>query len=169
MAAPGPPGPDADARLAALGAELADAVATALPQWAADAVAGVLDAWRASGAAGSAGVETAVVVARARRAAELAAPGIGDELRTVLGADVDRQRTTPLAVVRAAVAVPTAVLAEAGVPPVVRDRFAEARFPDDPYGLTPASLASRSREVGALALAWGAAKAAAHRARHRPA
>lgn len=169
MAASGPPGPDADARLAALGAELADAVARALPQWAAAAVAAILDAWRASGAAGSSGVDTALVAARARRAAEQAAPGIAHELRTVLGADVDRQRTTPLAVVRAAVAVPTAVLAEAGVPPVVRDRFAEARFPDDPYGLTPASLASVSADVGELALAWGAAKAVAHRARHRPA
>ncbi|MDE3086628.1 MAG: hypothetical protein KGJ77_07660 [Acidobacteriota bacterium] len=168
MAAPGPPGPDADTRLAALGAELADAVARALPQWAADAVAGVLGAWRASGAAGSAGVETAVVVDRVRRAAAEAAAGIGDELRAALAADVDRQRTTPLAVVRGAVAVPTAALAEAGVPPVVRDRFAEARFPEDPYGLTPASLASLSAEVGELALAWGAAKAAAHRARHRP-
>jgi hypothetical protein len=165
VTAPGPPDLDPDARLAALGARLADAVEQALPEWAASAVAGVLDAWRDSGAAGSADVDA--VVARVRRAGAEAAPGIGDELRAVLGAEVDRQSTTPLTVVRAAVAVPTAVLAETGVPAVVRDRFAEERFPDDPYALTPASLAALSAEVGELALAWGAAKAAAHRARHR--
>jgi hypothetical protein len=161
------PDPGADARLAALGAELAGAVEEALPGWVAGAVAGVLEAWQASGAAGSAGADTARVVARARAAGEGAAAGIGDELRALLGADVDHQPTTPLAVVRAAVAVPTAVLAEAGVPPVDRDRFAEERFPDDPYDLTPASLGALSPAVGELALAWGAAKAAAHRARHR--
>ena len=47
----------------------------------------------------------------------------------------------------------------AGVPPVVRDEFQMRRFPDDEYGLTPASLARPRRQVGDLALAWGAAKA----------
>ena len=40
------------------------------------------------------------------------------------------------------------------------------RFPDDRYGLTPASLAVLGDEVGDLALAWGATKALAHRRRH---
>ena len=155
-------GPGADERLAALGAELAGAVEAALPPWVERAVAGVLDAWRASGAE----VDVPRVMARARQEAGRGAAAVGEELRALLSLDVDGQRTTPLAVVRAAVSVPTAVLAEAGVPPVVRDRFAEERFPDDPYGLTPGSLASLSPEVGELALAWGAAKAAAHRARH---
>ena len=34
------------------------------------------------------------------------------------------------------------MLEAAGVPPVVRDRFAEERFPDDVYDLLPASLAA---------------------------
>ena len=164
--AAGPPG--ADAQLAALGAALADAVEADLAEWAARAVAGVLQAWRASEAPGSAGVDVEAVVSEARARSALSAGEIGGELRALAATDVDRQGTTPLAVVRKAVAVPTAVLAGAGVPPVVRDRFAEERFPDDAYGLTPASLAALSPEVGALALAWGAAKAAAHRARHRP-
>ena len=163
---PAPEGPGADEQLAAVGAELAGAVETALAPWVERAVAGVLDAWRASGAGAAAGVDVTAVMARAGQEGGRVAAAVGEELRALLSLDVDGQRTTPLAVVRSAVSVPTAVLAEAGVPPVVRDRFAEERFPDDPYGLTPGSLASLSPEVGELALAWGAAKAAAHRARH---
>ena len=48
---------------------------------------------------------------------------------------------------------PTAVLEEAGVPPVSRDPFVSQRFPDDPYGLTPASLAAVDPELGEVAIA----------------
>ena len=81
-------------------------------------------------------------------------------------ADLDAQRSTPLAVVRAAVSYPTEVLRHARVPPVARDRFVSERFPHDPYGLTPASLAAMDPELGEPAIAWGAAKAMAHRRRH---
>ena len=60
------------------------------------------------------------------------------------------------------------MLEAAGVPPVVRDPFAEERFPDDPYGLTPASLAAVDPALAEPALTWGAAKALAHRRRHQP-
>jgi hypothetical protein len=82
--------------------------------------------------------------------------------------DVDAQASTPLSVLRAAVAAPTAVLRDAGVPPVARDRFAEERFPDDTYGLVPASVAAVDPALTDVALRWGAAKAMAHRRRHRP-
>jgi hypothetical protein len=49
---------------------------------------------------------------------------------------------------------------------VVRDDFDERRFPDDLYGLTPASLAAIDPALADPARAWGAAKAMAHRARH---
>ena len=52
------------------------------------------------------------------------------------------------------------------MPPVARDRFVSERFPDDPYGLTPASLQAVDPELGDAAIAWGAAKAMAHRRRH---
>ena len=79
---------------------------------------------------------------------------------------MDAQRSTPLAVVRGAVSYPTEVLRRAQVPPVPRDPFVSERFPDDPYGLTPASLQAMDPDLGELAIAWGAAKAMAHRRRH---
>lgn len=157
-------GPD-DA-LAAVGAALAEQVAAAVPAWTRQSVGRVLEAWRASGGPLE-GPDARALLDHAEHAGRQAAAVVGDELRALGAADVDAQRSTPLEIVRrAVVGGPTAVLAAAGVPPVVRDRFAEERFPDDPYGLTPASLAALAPGLGEIALAWGAAKAAAHRARH---
>jgi len=108
----------------------------------------------------------ATVVAAAGEAARRAGTEAGEALAALLGADVDDQTRTPLEVVRDALAGPTAVLAEAGVPAPRRDDFARTRLPHDRYGLAPASLAAVDPEVGALALRWGAAKAMAHRRRH---
>ncbi len=80
-------------------------------------------------------------------------------LRELLQADVDAQRTGPLAVLRRAVAYPTAVLRAAGVPPLVRDDFAERNFPDDDYDLSPASFADIDESLHEPGLVWGAAKA----------
>jgi hypothetical protein len=99
-------------------------------------------------------------------AGEQAASAVEAQLRELLGADVDQQWTTPLALVRPLVGFATVVLAKAGVPGVKRDEFQVTRFPEDEYGLTPASLAALGEEVAGLALAWGAAKALAHRQRH---
>jgi len=52
------------------------------------------------------------------------------------------------------------------MPPVQRDSFAEASFPDDDYDLAPASLADVDPDLLEPGLAWGAAKAMAHRRRH---
>jgi len=93
---------------------------------------------------------------------------VGTRLRVLLETDVDDQRTTPLAVVRAAVTYPTGVLAAAGVPPSDRDPLDRAMFPDDAYGLTPGSFADIDPELTSLAVTWGAAKAWVHRRRHRP-
>jgi len=93
---------------------------------------------------------------------------VGSALAELAEADVDAHRSTPLEIVRDAVRFPTAVLRQAGVAPVRRERFAVERFPDDLYGLTPASLAALDPSLADVAVAWGAAKAMAHRARHRP-
>ena len=87
-------------------------------------------------------------------------------LRALLEADVDEQCTTPLAIVRAAVRYPTAMLRTAGVPPVERDDFKVHAFPGDDYDLAPASLADVDPALVDLGIAWGAWKAMAHRARH---
>lgn len=98
-------------------------------------------------------------------AGERCAAEIGPQLVTLLELDVTEQRSTPLAIVRTAVRFPTEVLQRAGVPAPQRDTFSQERFPEDPYGLVPASLADIDLELGALAMAWGAAKAAELRKR----
>ncbi len=150
-------GGDPDELLAELGAELAARVGAAMAGW----VLRCVDSRLAPDTP-----DRDAVLARAAAAGERARRHVDVELRALLGADVDTQRSTPLAVVRAAVSYPTEVLRDARVPPVARDRFVSERFPDDPYGLTPASLQAVDPELGDAAIAWGAAKAMAHRRRH---
>lgn len=107
--------------------------------------------------------QLADAAAAARRAEQVVLP----RLASLLEADLDAQATTPLALVRQAVPFATAVLDRHGAPGVARDRFQCDRFPDDRYGLVPASLDALGEEVGELAIAWGAWKAMAHKARHR--
>jgi hypothetical protein len=102
----------------------------------------------------------------AAAAGQAAVADVVPELRQLLAADIDEQWSNPLAVVRRAVAYPTAVLEALGVPPVGRDDVAEAQFPDDAYDLTPASFAEIAPALAEPGLVWGAAKALAHRARH---
>lgn len=104
---------------------------------------------------------------RARAAGQDAAEALGPDLRALLAADVDEQRENPMAVVRRAVAWPTAVLAEAGITPAERDGYAANHFPDDVYGITPTNFADIDPELGEMGLVWGALKARAHLARHR--
>jgi hypothetical protein len=150
---------EADAVLAALGRELAEAVERALPAWVERSVRDLLVAFT-----GTADGET---LARAREAGRRAAGEVGPELRRLLAADVDRQWANPLALVRRAVSYPTAVLAEAGVPHVVRDEYDEAHFPEDVYGLTPRAFVDVDPSLQEVAVVWGAAKARASKVRHR--
>lgn len=142
------------------GPELARAIEAALPGWVVRSVERVLVAWR--------GTADAAVVAEAAAAGAQAAAEIGARLRALLEADIDEQRSTPLAIVRDAVRFPTEVLRRAGAPPRRRDAGAQALFPDDDYDLVPGSLADIDPAVGELAIAWGAWKAMAHRRRHGP-
>ena len=148
---------DTDGLAAAAGA-LADAVEAAVPAWVEGCVDRVYRAW--------AGRPPAAVVSEARAAGVAAAIDVGSRLRALLEADIDAQRTTPLAIVREATAYPAGVLAAAGVPPVRRDEREQALFPDDAYHLGPASFADLDPRLNDLAIAWGAAKARAHRRRH---
>jgi hypothetical protein len=92
---------------------------------------------------------------------------IGGRVRSLLAADVDEQRTTPLTLLREAVVYPAAVLREGGIPPVERDDFSRSRLPDDDYDLAPASFADVDPALHELGLVWGAAKAWTHKERHR--
>lgn len=143
--------PEDDAALVAQGVVLADALVAALPGWSARAV-------------GAHRPELAAAGAEAGRAA---AEALGPRLRALLAADVDEQRINPLAIVREAVAWPTAVLREAGVEPVARDDHDRAHFPDDDYALTPMTFTDLDESVHEPGILWGAIKAHAHLRRHR--
>jgi hypothetical protein len=139
--------------------QLADAVDAVLARWVVGSVERIYRAW-------SDGPMPSDVAVAAAEAGRRARADISERVRTLLEADVDEQRTTPLTLLRTAVAYPTAVLQAAGIPDVQRDAVAEAMFPDDPYELTPASFADIDPSLQELGLRWGAAKAWTHKRRH---
>jgi hypothetical protein len=113
-------------------------------------------------------------VDRERARAEAHAAGlrarddVTPQIRTLLAADIDEQRGSPLALLRsAAVRYPTAVLRDLGVPPIVRDEAQERFFPDDIYDLAPANFADLDPALAEVGIAWGAAKAFEHLQRHK--
>ena len=136
------------------GTALADAIVAALPGWVERCVASRLPA--PDPAASEA----------ARDAGRRAATEVGAEVRALLAADIDDQRTTPLALLRRAVRYPTEVLRAAGAPPVDRDPIQVRLMPDDLYDLSPANFADVDPALAEPGLVWGAAKALAHRRRH---
>jgi len=140
---------------------LADAVVGALPGWVERSVTRILMAWQGS-------PPDPGVLDAAREAGRRAAGEVGGEVRALVEADVDEQRTTPLALLRTAVRYPTQVLREAGVPPVERDPIQVRLLPDDDYDLSPATFADVDPALAEPGMRWGAAKALAHRRRHQP-
>jgi hypothetical protein len=155
---------DPERVLAELGESLCTQLVEAVPAWVIGQVERIIDAWDATAPVG--GVDREAVSTDALDAGRRAQRLVADRLRALLSADLDAQATTPLEIVRSAVVFPTAVLVRAGVPHVVRDAFDENRFPDDVYGLSPASLGAVDEALTDPARAWGAAKAMAHKARH---
>lgn len=151
---------DADHVLADAGRALADGIERAVPVWVSREVERILVAFH--------GEADEPTMAKAADAGRRAAAEIGPKVRAIVEADVDDQRVNPLTLLREAVHHPTAVLAEAGVPGVVRDEFAEEHFPDDAYGLTPMAFADVDESLHEFGIVWGAAKARAHMRRHRP-
>ena len=140
---------------------LADAVVVAVPGWVERSVARILTAWQG-------GPPDPEVLVAARDAGRRAAVEVGGQVRALLAADIDEQRSTPLALLRSAVRYPTEVLQAAGVPPVDRDPIQVRLLPSDLYDLSPASFADVDPALAEPGLVWGAAKAFAHRRRHSP-
>lgn len=147
-------------RLGEAAEALIDGVGVALPAWAGRAAAALLAAW-----GGIDPDRQREVVTDAREAGERAARRVADELGDLLALDPAEQRATPLEIIRGAVAEPTAVLAAAGLPDVVRDPFEERAWPDDRFGLVPRTLRDLDPDLAAIHFAWGVAKAAVLRAR----
>jgi hypothetical protein len=145
-----------EATLRRYAAELADAVERELPGWVERSVERRL------------GPDLPPDVRhRAEAAGAQAAADIGARVRQLLEMDIDVQWTNPLALLRAAVRYPAAVLDAAGAPRPVRDREAERIHPEDRYDLSPAAFADVSPELHEPGLVWGAAKAHVHLARRR--
>ena len=145
-------GPDTDAEaLGGYARALADGIDAQLPAWVERQVARIAEAWQPG--------LGATLAPAAAAAGQLARQEVAPQVRALLERDVDAQATSPLALVRAAVRYPTAVLRAAEVPGVVRDDFAERAFPDDDYDLSPAALADIDPVLHELGLRWGAAKA----------
>jgi hypothetical protein len=145
---------DAAHRLREAGDAIVTGVEAALPSWVECRVAHIADAWGRLDHGARAALD-----AQAEEAGRAAAVRIAEELRTFFATSVTEQRTTPLEIVRTATRDVTAVLANAGIPPVQRDAFDERAFPDDRYGVTPASLADLDDDLGPWQLAWGLTKA----------
>ena len=131
-------------------AELLTVAARVVPRWLRECVVRT---------AAHAGVEVGDRSDEIDRMADDAAARLLDALRTLLATDVDEQRTNPLSLFRSATAAPTALLRSFGVPPIQRDRFAIEQFPDDHYGLIPASWADIDPAMHEPGIAWGAWKA----------
>ena len=158
------PLPAAEARALGLleqaSAALVAGVEAALPRWAEREAARLGAAW------GRWDPDQLAEVCRAAgEAGERAARRVARELAGLLALDPGAQRATPLQVIRTAVREPTAVLAAAGLPGVVRDDFDVASWPDDEYDLAPRALRDLDPELAAVHFAWGKAKAAVLRAR----
>lgn len=139
--------------------ELADALEVALPAW--------VEASIMSAAARAGHEVDDGMVQEARDAGARAGREVGPRLRSLLLADIDDQRTTPLEVLRRSTGYATEVLHNAGVPHPARDQFAVDAFPDDVFGLAPATFADLSPALLDLGVRWGAAKAHVHLARRR--
>jgi hypothetical protein len=148
-------------RLEHAGNAIVDGVARCGPEWVVASVMRLVDAWGRLDAEAR-----AEALAAAADAAGPATDQVVARLRDLFAHDPAEQRATPLQIVRALVAAPTAVLRAAGVPGVVRDAFEERRFPDDEYDLAPRTLGDLGDpDLGPQLLAWGMAKAAVLRAR----
>lgn len=139
--------------------ELAEAVPPALHRWVQRSVR------RIAVEAGTTPDES--LERAAADAANLCADEVGRRVADLLARDLDEQRSTPLSLLRSATRYPTEVLRRAGVPTPERDSFDAAAFPEDLYGLTPASFADLDDSLHEPGLRWGAAKAHVHLARRR--
>ena len=111
------------------------------------------------GAAAAAGFDPESISPALESMVELESERLLRALGQLLATDVDDQRTNPLSLFRAAVAAPTAWLSAAGVPATRSDRFTGDLFPDDTYGLGPATWSDIDPRLHEPGLIWGAWKA----------
>ncbi len=132
--------------------ELRSAVLAAIPHW--------LQAQIDSRAPGTDPASSAEVIDGVRSV-------VDRRLTELLAADPGEQRTTPLTVLRSAVAPVNDLLRASGAPEAKRDEVEARLAPDDVYGIGPAAFADLGPEVAEAGLRWGAAVAHLHLATRR--
>ena len=110
-------------------------------------------------AAGRAGIELAADDRELTAVVDSAVSQLLADLADLVGTDVDDQRTNPLSLFRRAVTGPTEFLLRIGARPPAPDRFAADHFPDDVFGLGPASWADVDAALHEPGITWGAWKA----------
>jgi hypothetical protein len=82
------------------------------------------------------------------------------DLDALFDADVDVQRTNPLAVIRQHLTAVTTILDDLGATVPQRDPFDQRIAPDDRYAVGPATWADVDVSLAEPGLVWGAWKAA---------
>ncbi|MDW3219906.1 MAG: hypothetical protein R8F63_14925 [Acidimicrobiales bacterium] len=147
---------DDEARLVEISTDLLARVRAAAPRW--------LRA-RAVALCAAAGVAADGVDAAVSDVLALLDP----ELERILLADPDAGAGSPLAAIRASTRPLTEHLRAVGVPPVIRDAFAQENFRDDVYDFGPAAFADIDESLHEPGLLWGAARAHVHLRRRREA
>lgn len=85
---------------------------------------------------------------------------VHSNLHELLSLDVLEQRSNPLAIFRQATRSVSELLTQIGCTPKARDEFDERSFPDDIFGLSPATWADIDETMVEPGIEWGAWKAA---------
>ncbi len=148
----------------AYGIALADAVRAVMPEFVVRVVQERISPFATA-------IETtaafASISAQLTKLGETIASSVDQVLRAFLSSDVDAQRTTPLTIIRDHMVPVTEFLRSVECTQATRDPFDESAFPNDVFAVGPHSWADLGEEVHEVGLRWGAAKAMAHRQRHR--
>ena len=142
------------------GIALADAVRTALPAVVAQVV-------RERNSMFAVPSDVATLSADVAKLGQTVTAAVDVALREFLASDLDSQRTTPLTIIRNQMAPVNEFLRSVGCAHAVRDPFDESAFPNDVFAIGPHAWQDFGDAVQEAGLRWGAAKAMAHRQRHR--
>ena len=142
-----------------IGVQLAQELEEAIPRCVASSVRDIYQAWG--------GAWDEQIAENARLAGAQCVNDLIPAITELLQADVDKQNTNPMSILRMAARYPTEVLSRIGIPPVQRDEYAEEAFPQDVYDLTPTAFLDFGQRCHELGITWGATKAHAHFARRR--
>lgn len=131
---------------------LLDACVAAIPEWITNRIQHVCLV--------SGGIVPEIVTTKVAGVAHATQAQVQIDLMALLSVDVDAQRTNPLQVLRGSTLMATALLIEAGIPPVRRDEFEVRSMPDDMFALGPLTWRDLGDDVHDAGIQWGAWKAA---------